>query len=239
MLAQRLSNSITSSAQALSNVYSLDLDGVDQSVTADGVAGDMDPNLGTYSLWLKIPTYYANATFMISRADTSNQMAMYYSTYNSAVTGSWKASGTSNFITTGVDIAGDNKWHHVAVTWDKAANQLKMYQDGVLNDTVVMTNTFSGTLSLFDIGGNTAGANYPEGNFSQAAIFTRVVPIEELYVADQQPVDLTGSAGLVGYFELNEGAGTVANDSSGSGNRGELTNLTITSWSTDVPYKGN
>jgi|TARA_R110000824_G_scaffold11616_1_gene50896 hypothetical protein len=239
MLALKLGNSITSSSQALSNVYSLDLDGVDQNVTADSVAGDMDPNLGTYSLWLKIPTYSANATFMLSRADTSNQIAMYYSTYNAAVTFSLKGGGVSNFITTGVDIAGDNKWHHVAVTWDKAANQLKMYQDGVLKSSLPITNTFSGTLSLFDIGGNTAGANYPEGNFSQAAVFTRVVPIGELFIADQQPVDLTGSADLVGYFELNEGAGTVANDSSGSGNTGLITNLTSTSWSTDVPYKGN
>tara|TARA_R110000851_G_scaffold205681_2_gene357715 strand:+ start:50 stop:769 length:720 start_codon:yes stop_codon:yes gene_type:complete len=239
MLALKLGNSITSSSQALSNVYSLNLDGVDQSVTADGIGADMDASVGTYSVWCKIDDIDAFSIILMGRADSSNQISLYYSTFNNAVTASWKAGGTNNYITTGINIEDDNKWHHIALTWDKTANQLKLYQDGVLKDTVAMIGTFAGSISLFDISSNTDNNHFINAKLAQAAVFTRVVPIGELFIADQQPVDLTGSADLVGYFELNEGAGTVANDSSGSGNTGLITNLTSTSWSTDVPYKGN
>ena len=69
------------------------------------------------------------------------------------------------------------------------------------------------------------------------SVFTRVVPIGELYIANQQPINLTGSTGLVGYWKFDEGSGTSAADSSGTGNTGTLNNTPT--WSTDVPYKGN
>ena len=72
-----------------------------------------------------------------------------------------------------------------------------------------------------------------KGFIDEFSLFDRVVDIGEVYIADREPINLTGSSGLIGYWRFEEGTGAVASDSSGKGNTGTLVNSPA--WTTDTP----
>src|SRR5262249_49453010 len=68
------------------------------------------------------------------------------------------------------------------------------------------------------------GAEYLPGAVDQLRIYARALPaaeVAQLY-ADTRPAVSLSRQGLVAWFKFDEGAGTTAADSSGSGNAGSL-----------------
>ena len=236
MLGLKLGNSLTENKTG-ENIYSLDFNGTDEYVTVDGVAGDMDTDKGSISVWAKIDTTSATRVMFQAQTDSNNFVKLFYHAGSNEGRFTYRAGGSAQQITFSDAIEGDGKWHNIAATWDTTSDEIKIYLDGTLKDTGSSLGTWSGSLAAVDIGQTTAGANYFLGNLTEVSVFTRVVPIGELYIANQQPINLTGSTGLVGYWKFDEGSGTSAADSSGTGNTGTLNNTPT--WSTDVPYKGN
>lgn len=237
MLTLRLANSLSNLGENLPSSFSLALDGTDQYVDVDDGAGELDPEKGTISTWFtfgattvtrRICRFKASATSnaidILWHQAASNLRIGYYtvSTYKYA-----------SFIAS--SIVGDGKWHHIAVTWSTSADEIKIYLDGTLKDTETGLGEFSGAINLGDIGQSTEDDTYWLGDFSEFAIFDEVIPIGSLFVADEEPIDLTGISGLVGYWRLDEGAGVIALDSSGKENPGTLKNTP--SWTTNVPLK--
>jgi hypothetical protein len=235
MLALKLGKSLPSTGGGLNNIYSLDFNGTDEYVTADTVAGDMSVATGTISMWVKIDTTSATRTMFQARTDSNNYVTLFYHAGTNQGRFTYRAGGTTDTVNFADAIEGDTKWHHIAATWDVDADEIKIYLDGVAKDDTSSLGTWSGAMSLCDIAQDTTGNKYFLGNITEVGVFTRVVPIGELFIANRQPVDLTGSTELVGYWKFDEGSGTVAADSSGKGNTGTLNNTPT--WSTDVPYK--
>ena len=64
------------------------------------------------------------------------------------------------------------------------------------------------------------------------AVFTQVVSATILYNGGK-PLELAGLSGLVGYYKFEEGTGAKAEDSSGLGNTGTITNSPT--YTTDTP----
>lgn len=236
MLGLKLGNSLTENKTG-ENTYSLDFNGTDEYVTVDGVGGDMDTDKGTISLWVKIDTTSATRTMFQARADSNNYITLFYHAGSNEGRFTYRAAGTTDTVNFTDAIENDGKWHNIVATWDTTADEIKIYLDGTLKDTTGSLGTWSGSISVADIAQDTTGNKYFLGNITEVSVFTRVVPIGELYIANQQPINLTGSTGLVGYWKFDEGSGTSAADSSGTANTGTLNNTPT--WSTDVPYKGN
>lgn len=234
MLALKLGNSIVSNFNTSSNQYAISLNGTDEYVSADSVTSDMSISEGTYSVWVKVGAHSANGFIMQSRNDADNQIQMFFHNSTNQVRFIYKGGGTATVIAITDNIESDGEWHHIAATWKKATNKLEIFLDGVSKASSTSTlGTFSGSLSLFDIGQNTQNAGYLNGDVSNSAIFTREVPIAELYQSGQPPVNLTGSAGLVGFWKFNEGSGSTAFDSSGKDNNATLFNSPT--WAKDTP----
>ena len=237
MLALKLGESLSSNNSSVinGNAYSLAFNGSDESVNVDDVGGDVNVDAGTVSLWVKINTTSASGHMFHMRVDANNLINIFYHAFSNEGRATYKAGGSAKVASFTDAIENDGKWHNIVATWDTPADELKLYLDGTLKDTVTGLGTWAGSIGLASVAQSTQDAGFFNGNITEVAVFTRVVPIGELWIAKRQPINLTGSTGLVGYWKFDEGSGTTAGDSSGKGNAGELVNTPT--WSTDVPYK--
>ena len=217
-------NSITAPV-SWSNTYSIDLDGTNDYMTADGIFNDISVSAGTISMWTKLDSTSINGVLIKADVDTNNQLGMAYLNSTTKMRFQYKAGGTNTKIDHSVSIENDGNWHHVVVTWDTSADQVKGYIDGSqVGSTVTGLGTWSGTINAFRVGANSIADNsYVNGHIDQVAIFTSVVSASTLYNSGT-PYDLSSISNLVGYWEMNEGSGTSVADSSGTGNTGTLVN---------------
>jgi hypothetical protein len=113
----------------------------------------------------------------------------------------------------------DSEWHHAAGTFD--GSYLKLCIDGELK-------------KIKDIGFEriiaTSGYDLIMGDYFDQALNATISNIRiwgiartESQIKDNMSGELTGDEeGLVGYWKLNEGSGTVANDSTANNNHGTL-----------------
>ena len=207
------------------NSYSIDFDGTNDYMTADGIFNDISVSAGTVSMWIKLDSTSLNGVLIKADVDTNNQLGMAYLNSRNEMRFQYKAGGTNKAIDHSVSIENDGNWHHVVVTWDTSADQLKGYIDGSqVGSTVTGLGTWSGTINAFRVGANSIADNsYVNGHIDQVAIFTSVVSASTLYNSGT-PYDLSSISNLVGYWEMNEGTGTSIADSSGTGNTGTLVN---------------
>ena len=235
MLSLSLGHKLSGLGETSENVYSLAFNGTDEYVDLDNVADAIEEGIGTISVWVKLNTTSSTMVMVQARADASNYINVYYHNGTSEGRIAYRAAGSTKTAVFTDAIENDGKWHHIAAIWDADADSIQIYLDGTLKDTTTGLATFAGAITTCDIAQNTAGASYFDGNITEVAIFTRSVPISELFTADRQPIDLTGSDDLVGYYKCDEGSGVVAADSSGNNNNGDLINTPT--WSTDVPYR--
>ena len=235
MLALKLGNSISGLGKTSTNAYSLAFNGTDESVNVDDVGGDVNEDAGTISLWTKLNTMGSSGHIYHMRVDANNLINIFYHASANEGRLTYKAGGAAKVASFTDAIENDGKWHNIVGTWSTSADEIKLYLDGTLKDTVTGLGSCAGVVSLASIAQSTQDAGFFNGNITEVAVFNRVVPIGELWIAKREPINLTGSTGLVGYWKFEEGSGTTAGDSSGKGNTGELVNTPT--WSTDIPYK--
>ena len=242
MLSLKLANSVDSINGSLlnSNNFSLDFNGSTQDADISTVADQIDISKGTLSIWGKLDSVSANATaikFSITGGTAAqNNCEISYLNSSSETMFKWKGSNSTKSIESSEAIEGDGNWHHFALTWDHTADELKGYLDGSLVGTATGLTEFASGMTLGNVflARNSINTNsYWAGHLDEAAMFSRVVPIAQLYQANQQPINLTGSANLIGYWRMEEGTGASIKDSSEYGNNGTLTNSPT--WSTDTP----
>ena len=214
--------------------YSLDFNGSTQYITVDTLAGDINGSLGTISCWCKLDTTSASAHIMKAKVDSNNFLTFFYHASSNEFRAIHKGGGTtqSAVIGSGDTIENDGNWHNVVMTWDVSEGELKIYLDGTLKATTGSLGTFSGTIAEADIGQNLLNNAYWNGKISEVAVFTQVISATTLYNGGK-PLELAGLSGLVGYYKFEEGTGAKAEDSSGLGNTGTITNSPT--YTTDTP----
>ena len=236
MLALKLGESLPSNNAAAINAttYSLEFGGTDEYVTVDNVAPALEGAEGTISMWVKISTTSATRTMFQARVDSNNYITLFYHAGTNQGRFTYRAGGQSDVLNFTDAIEGDGNWHHIAATWSAGANDISLYLDGALKDDDSISGTFAGSIALCDIAQDTTGNKYFLGLISEVGVFATVVPIGNLITTvDNGPINLTGMAGLQGYWKFNEGSGDVADDSSGNGFEGNIVNTPT--WSTDAP----
>ena len=137
-----------------------------------------------------------------------------------------------------------NTWNHVVLV--RRSNVATIYLDGVAKGTDAGFNSnLTGT--PFMRFGNGWSGEYTDGHLDEARMYNRALSTGEiLQLASTGPsasmvsaelntipaMEFPSTGGLVGHWKLDEIAGTVAADSSGNGNDGAHTSVTI---STSLP----
>ena len=134
-----------------------------------------------------------------------------------------------------------NTWVHICVSWDRSGDGA-VYINGAtdtygvaLHDLTNDSQTLSNSGSWYFM---RHSSSYTAGEMTEVAMWNVALSPAEItnIYNGGVPWDLNGhsqSSALLGYWRMNDGAGTVATDSSGNGNNGTLTNGPT--WSTDTP----
>jgi len=236
MLALKLGKSLSSNDISLTNSYTIELTGTEY-ITFDSAAEDFNAAEGSVSVWTRLSSMSASGFIFRIQADSNNLIQLFYHNASGEIRFAYKAAGTTRTVVfDGSALEGDGDWHHLLATWKTSTNKLEIFLDGVSKATqTTALGTFAGTPSLFDVGQNTAGANFYKGLVAEFGIFERNVTTSAVYgsEAKNRVIDLTGQTGLKGYWKFNEGSGAKALDSSGNGKTGDIFNTPT--WSTSTP----
>ena len=138
----------------------------------------------------------------------SDGFTVWYSKMNEGLSNNWLIGSIPELI--------DGEWHNVVFSYDKDAgeNNQKAYADGVLISQKTTTGTFDTTTNPFSLVTRSF-----KGGFRDARIYNR-------QLTDNEVVDLfkeeSVTDGLVGHWEMNEGIGNIAYDSSPNNNNGAI-----------------
>ena len=136
-------------------------------------------------------------------------------------------------VVTAPESISPDTWYHLALTYDGA--NLFVYINGIeagsteasgqiINENVSLTiGRLVFQTTNFDL----------DGQADEVSLWN--IALTEQQIQDYMYADLTGEAGLVGYWNFNEGAGDIANDAGGNDNDGLINGA---AWSTDIPFTG-
>lgn len=123
-----------------------------------------------------------------------------------------------------------NKWAMVTIVFDKSANRVKAYVNGVKQTNEYDISTVTGSVN--NSANLTIGTMYgwqSDGVVDDVRIYNRALSASEvsaMYKSGQVTRKTVSNSGLVGYWAMNEATGTVAMDSSGNGNSGTISGAT-------------
>ncbi|OFX28312.1 MAG: hypothetical protein A2033_18900, partial [Bacteroidetes bacterium GWA2_31_9] len=124
-----------------------------------------------------------------------------------------------------------NQWSHIAVTRDGNTKTNKVYVNGTL------VSNFVGTVNIpydgsqyFRLARWGGGGRYWNGTMDEVRVWNEAKSQQQ--ILDRMNRQLYGSeAGLIAYWNLNEGTGTIANDLSGNNHTATINNGAV--WSTN------
>lgn len=129
--------------------------------------------------------------------------------------------------TTGLSLA---EWSHVAVVRVDSEKKIYCYLNGVLHETLTYsTSATGGTSGKVWVGLDSSTTSDYKGLIKSVAVFNRALSATEILSLSKNKIYPSGT---VLRYDLNEGTGTTAYDSSGNGNNGTITGAT---WSDDIP----
>lgn len=221
--------------------------GGDASILLDG--GDDWINCGTDSLditsaltievWLKASSDQSNSYARILDkydffAQTGFNMVVEAPTSGGGIMlDFWATDGSKNSVL-GNTIVDDDRWHHVALTFD--GDTVKIYIDGNLDEVAsVGQKTIRQSLNNLGIGNNFDGNTwFPyRGQIEEMRLWNIVRDVDQIrYWQHRQLVVAQENANdLLGHWLLNEGSGSIAHNSTDLGFDGVLTSMdTIFAW---------
>ncbi len=155
---------------------------------------------------------------------------------NQSITGWYYNGSTSVELESGVNTVTVGNWAHVEFVHDNNSDVDSIYINGVLSNraTSMTTNPVTSS-SSFNIGGTENFPSQLNGKMDDVKMYNyarnAIQVIEDMNGSHPAPGSPVGSA--VGYWKMDEGSGTTANDSSPNGN--SLT-LSAASWTNNGKF---
>jgi hypothetical protein len=146
------------------------------------------------------------------------------------------SSGSWDWRPTGV-IPIVNQWQHVSFAVARSASTLTMYMNGrqvysVVNSVHVPTTSNSASVQEFNIGARWSGTGgYFQGSIDEVRVYNTTRASEAQAQADMNTWGPANAAGLVLYYDFNEGSGsTLTNRVTGAASATNLTASGSPTW---------
>jgi hypothetical protein len=126
----------------------------------------------------------------------------------------------------------DNTWHHVAAVYN--GSNITLYIDGKSVGSTAYSGGFVNTTNPAYLGRLNNGSTYFQGNLDEIKIYNFALSTSQVQQQYNRGAEVAygvgektsdpGMNGLVGWWKMDEGSGTTANDSSGMNNNAILIN---------------
>ena len=222
------------------NTKSLAYDGVDDyMLIASGFK--LGATTSSSAIWFKYNSQ-ANTMFVSPVAPFNN---FYYWIANNYMRIYHPLYGTQT-STTAWNIPNPNDWHHLVVTYDQAASEMKFYGDGVLKDTKsVAVPVHSGYSDVYVGRWSSSAWAIMQGNTDEMGNWSNVLTaaeVTEIYnngtpmSLDADSGNYVSSSSLNGYWRFGDNdIYPTIQDRSGEGNNGTMINMDAGDIVTDVP----
>ena len=216
---------ICKSSSAVVSDYALDFTGANEDYIEieNGVLGGIVVEYPfTFSAWFKTsgpgPEDYDMALVNIADQNVSNN---YYGIFLEKRSGKYRPGirardGSAKTTTKNMDVA-DDTWHQITGVFH-ASNDRKIYVDGVWVKTGSQNVNFNSDAVILTIGlwGDSSPKSYFNGLMDNVCVWNKA--LSEAEVLNYYTNLPTGSeSNLAGYWDFNEGTGTVAQNSASSG----------------------
>ena len=220
----------------------LTFDGTDDTVNFSSGIGPAGADQRTIMLWAKTSSSAGQEFFRYGGGSLGNFVLGL---------NSWNDATGTNGVT--VDIGDgaitfqpltatdDGQWHHDAVVLPSGGSKLrdlKVYQDGVLLETVVdLHQDENDTINTVPGGanfrlGSTGSARYFDGQMAEVSVWSTALSTAQ--IKDYMTHELAGTeTGLSAYWKLDEGTGTSVADSSNNANTGTIAGSAA--WASTAP----
>ncbi|MBL0183766.1 MAG: T9SS type A sorting domain-containing protein [Chitinophagaceae bacterium] len=162
----------------------------------------------TYETWIKASTDITNYRAIINRDGYPNYAPGIFIAANSEPAPG-KILVVNNIggiyrTLSGTTSVNDNQWHHIATTYDGAA--MKIYVDGVLENTLAATGSLYASTGPLGIGYNYSAANYPFiGKIDEVRIWNTARTVGQI-IATMNTTMVGNETGLVLNYDFNNGA---------------------------------
>jgi hypothetical protein len=136
---------------------------------------------------------------------------------------------STDFVLTSTTIpsatSGEKTWHHFAFTYNQGNREIKIYIDGELDFTSVMSDGYSGTNQLM-IG------KYFMGDLDEVRIWKTIRSADEIFFNMHKSLD-GNETGLLNYWQFNDGDSLTILDKTATANHLSLS--PNTPWETNDP----
>lgn len=215
----------------------VNLDGVDDYLTASGTAALQPTAQVAVEAWVKLTTTDVSGAEIISMGDDyalrvqAGGLLYFFIDTNAGATFKSQSATSGNLK--------DGAWHHVV--GQKTASALEIYLDGTQRGSTAYTGSISyrsgGALYLGKHGRSSTSYDY-KGQIDEVRIYNRSLTSSEIAAHYNAGAGQYGAAesGLVGGWHLDEGSGTTTADYSGNSRTLTLTNGVA--WTTGLVSSG-
>ena len=204
------------------NLSSLSFDGVDDYVEISGNDDLAHNNSFSLSALIRIPESNNNPWSSLVGGYLGYGYLVYAGSNNDGGKLRLEINDGNGHVVSNTDLR-DGLWHDISVTFD--GNLACVYIDGIKeNESSISTNFSSSTSHNLKFGGinhNAAGNESFNGNISKVSIWDSALSQEVIQSNISAPIN-GSEAGLLGYWDFNEGAGSTLTDLSSNGNNGTI-----------------
>ncbi|MEM7396963.1 MAG: LamG domain-containing protein, partial [Verrucomicrobiota bacterium] len=206
--------------------YAVEFDGTDDVIVATNSAPVDNLGVGPFTMEVWVQPFNP-------ASGTPQNLIRNFSDYVLGIDGSgrpylrlWPAADSTinltNYVATSSLTPG--AWQHIAVTWDGA--DVQFYIDGSPVTDVAVADTEPIVPADLLFGNNLLESNPFSGRMDEVRIWS--LTLDQASIASRMNQRLTGDElGLLGYWDFNEGMGTVLLDQSANSSHGDLRNFDI------------
>ena len=230
----------TAAAPSFTNTKSIRFDGIDDFVDCGNDASLQFAESMSVSAWFKTSDN-GNQMVITGRGhifSTTLSSWVLFRRSNNGIGVQLRSGNAFQYVLSASNTYNDGQWHSAIFTRNISSGNLKLYVDGLLqNTTSGVTSNFNNFTQKTTIGADTQSAEFFSGSIDEVAIWNTELSASDITSIYNSgvPNDIS-SLSPISWWRMGDGdTFPTLTDNGSGGNNGTMTNMTSGNIITDVP----